>query len=287
MKRCFFIIFIFVLFLFNQALALDLNITEGKVRLSIKPGEAKSGVINIRNSSSDSIPIKAYLEDWYYLPQADGTKEFKPAGTTEISCAPWITFSPAEFIIPAFGKQVVNYTVRVPQDATGGHYAVLFFESQLAQQSEPQEGVGLGVAVRMGSLFYVEAEGTIKREAALYNLSVERASGNLPLTVSLSLTNIGNVDITADGTFHLIDKSGMVFARGNFNEVYTLPNDKGLLKGDWQEEVPAGIYDLVLTIDLEKALEQVGMPKTGATLVKEAEVEIGHSGEVKSFSSLR
>ncbi len=265
--------------------AVDLITEEGKIRLSVAPGSTKSGVIHLKNTSSEPLAVRAYLDDWYYLPVADGSKEFKPAGIMPLSCASWISFNPAEFTIPAFGSQVVNYVVKVPKDVVGGHYAVLFFESVLTNPMQ-QEGVGVAVAVRLGSLFYIEPEGTIKRDVTISQLSLERVNENAPLIVKLDFKNSGNVDITASGTFDLIDKTGLVYARGKFGQAYTFPNDTATLKGEWKESIAAGTYDLVITLDLGKALEEAGMGR-GPVVVKEANVEIGPSGQVLSVGALK
>jgi len=202
-----------------------------------------------------------------------------------LSCAPWISFSPAEFTIPAFGNQAINYIVKVPKDVVGGHYAVLFFET-IMTKPVPEQGIGLGVAVRIGSLFYIEPQGTIKREIGIEKLSLDRTSENSPLNISLDFKNSGNVDIIASGNFDLMNRAGMVYARGEFNQVYTFPNDVATLKGKWKESIPAGKYDLIITLDLGKALEEAQMGR-GPTIVKEASVEIGPSGEVLSVSTLK
>ena len=287
MKKSLFIIIFLIVFNFflSDAQAVNLIIEEGKVRLSIFPGQTKSGTINIKNTSSEPIEIKAYLEDWYYLPVADGTKEFKAAGTTALSCASWISFAPAEFTIPAYGKQVVNYTVKAPKGVSGGYYAVLFFESTMSK-ANPEEGVGVGVAIRMGSLFYIEPEGTIKREIRLGKFSVDRESEEAPLNISLDFKNTGNVDITAAGTFHIIDDSGMVYARGEFNKAYTFAGDAAKLVSSWKELIPKGRYDLILTIDMGKALEEAGLGR-GPVVTKEAGVEIGDRGQVIAVRELK
>ena len=227
-----------------------ISVDEAKIRLSITPGSAKSGSINIDNPTGDSKYIRVYLEDWYYLPSADGSKEFKPAGTTEFSCANWISFAPAEFNLAPYGRQVVHYTVKVPKDAKAGHYAILFFEHTRPPGTPVGKGVDVGVAIRVGTLMYIEPEGTIDRSAKLYNLLVERESSEDELIVSLDFKNTGNVDLTAAGSFDIIDKAGMVFARGEFNPVYTFANDKAKFIGSWSLPLNKGTYDLIITIDI-------------------------------------
>ncbi len=265
-----------------NAEASTLRINQPKIRLFIPPGGAQVGVIEVDNTSEDAVQVKAYLEDWIYTPLADGTKQFSPPGLLSFSASPWISFSPSEFSIPPFGRQVVNYRVTVPEGERGGHYAVLFFESIFGEK-ESQEGVGMSLLVRIGSLFYVEPEGTIIRDAGLGNLSVKREGK--ALEIKADLKNTGNSDSTCAGTFHIMDAQGMVVARGEFNKVYTLPGDSAQIVSSTQESFPDGRYDLVITLDLGKALEESGQGR-GPVITKEASLEISKSGEVITAGEL-
>lgn len=260
------------------------QVEPAKVRLSVAPGTSKAGTIKVYNLSSDAKNIKAYFEDWVYLPVCDGTKDFRPAGTTKLSASDWITFSPSEFSVSPYGKQTVNYTVKVPQDASGGHYAVLFFESFLQEPGKDEEGVNVDVAVRIASLFYVEPEGTVSRKLDINNLKVSNDKNRFQ--INARLTNNGNVDINTKATFFVIDNKGMVFARGEFNEVYTLPGDAALMTGEYPKAIPPGKYDVVLTIDISKALEGSGIPKPPA-ITKELGIEVGEDGEVAVAEPLK
>ncbi|MCX5701785.1 MAG: hypothetical protein NTW64_02245, partial [Candidatus Omnitrophica bacterium] len=63
------------------------------------------------------------------------------------------------------------------------------------------------------------------------------------------------------------------------NNVYTFPQDEAKLTTTWKEPLPEGAYDLVLTLDIGKALEEAGLGR-GPVITKEAEIEIGKKGEV-------
>ena len=107
-KRFIFLIVTLVAFLCFSAWGYAVEIVlvdQPKVRLSIPPGSSQSGVINVEKRSQEAKDIRVYLEDWVYLPEYDGSKEFKPAGTAELSCAEWINFSPAEFTLAPFSKK--------------------------------------------------------------------------------------------------------------------------------------------------------------------------------------
>ena len=106
MKKIFylFLIFSFTFLILNSnpAWAITVRIDRPKVRLSVTPGGNKSGVINIENPSEKTMVVGVYLEDWLYNSTADGSKGFYPPDSTPLSCAKWITFSPAEFSIPPY-----------------------------------------------------------------------------------------------------------------------------------------------------------------------------------------
>ncbi|MFC1704400.1 hypothetical protein ACFL1E_06445 [Candidatus Omnitrophota bacterium] len=251
---------------YKEAYAANVRIHRPKVRLSIASGSSESGTITIANPADKPATVKAYLEDWVYAETQDGIKNFSPPGSTPLSCAPWISFYPAEFTLPAFGSQDVFFVVKVPEGVSGGHYAVLFFETAIGAMQN-QEGVNILVKGRLGSLFYIEA-GDAQREARLTDVSVTKSDAGL--SIAALLENIGNVDITAKGSFNIIDAQGMVFARGRFNDVYTFPGDKGTLSSVWVEDVPPGSYDVIITLDLGEK-----------PLIHESSIAIDSSGSVR------
>lgn len=281
---------LFLSFIDDHALAANLPfLNKSKIRVNVPAGKQIFGDIIVENPTSDIRTMRLYLEDWYYVASGDGTKEFMPADTSTKSCASWINFSPAEFTLAPFGRQIVSYSVKAPQTAQGGYYAALFFETDVGNLSQAvkEQGAGINLTVRIASLFYVEVEGTVKRTGVLGNLRVEneRTNGN-KLAIELDFENTGNVDITAGGTFHILDKKGIVYARGEFEKAYTFPKDKVKLGAKWPESLAEGVYDLILTIDFGKALEESGLGR-GPVVTKEARIEIGSGGTVTRVSDLR
>jgi len=225
------------------------------VRVSLSPGEVKTGALKIDNPSPDEVKIKVYLEDWRYSSYSDGAKEFFPAGTTSLSCAKWVDFSPAEFTIPAFGRQVVNYTVRLPQAADGGHFAVMFFETNLTSDIGGNQGSAVQMKARLGALFSVEAQGKLNCQAGLGGIKVKKEEGLV--RISANFKNRGNTDIVPKITFHIIDAQGKVFSRGKFSDIFTLPQDEGKISAETKENLAAGDYILVITMNLNKGLPEV------------------------------
>lgn len=252
-----------------------IRIDSPKVRVSAKPGSYASGEIKVDNTGQREIPIKVYLEDWVYA-HADGSKDFMPKGTTALSCSNWITFYPADFKLAAGKSQIIRYTVNIPPDAGGGHYSVMFFETESGEIERAQkDGSTAFVKVlnRIGALFYAEAEGTVDKKAEIRSLDIRQRLNDF--IVSAAFVNTGNTDITASGTFDVLDNSGFVYVRGCFGDTYTLPGDKA----EWRSTAPStnlkpGTYDILITLDFQH----------GGSLVQEAGFVIDPQGNVSGVS---
>jgi len=262
---------------------------QSKIRVVVSPGERAFGEITLDNPTDQSKKMRLYLEDWYYLPGGTGAKEFLPANSLPASACSWITFSPADVTIPAFGKQRINYSVNAPADATGTRFATLFFETLISKGSfsGSDRSAGLDVNVRVATLFYIEVKGTTQRTAKISNLNIRPSKDEKgALDITLDFDNTGNTDITTSGNFSLMNNEGIVGARGAFNSVYTFPGGKGILLGIWKNKIPPGDYDLVITVDLGKALTDAGMGR-GPVITKEASVTIGENNRIVQIGQLQ
>jgi len=260
-----------VMLVLNQSVyAFNFQIDRAKIRVIMPPGWSDGGVITFTNKSDQPLKVKVYIGDWYYS-DSSGAKNFVPPSTLANSCAEWIKFYPTEFTVSAGGSQKVNYVVGIPPDAIGGHYAVLFFEVQTGTQWNQENGVMVNVYHRLASLFYVEPEGTIKREVKITDLNIKTSGSEIELEAIFE--NSGNVDINTKGTFDIIDEKGFVFSRGEFNEIFTLPQDKVKIKAKGTlEGLVKGKYDIVLTFDLKPGI-----------FVKEYELVLSDQGKIEKI----
>ncbi len=268
------LLILFINFFFIFYSWAGIRIDKPKIRLTIAQGSYDGGEVKVENNGNDPAVVKVYLEDWVYKVQ-DGGKEFMPKGTSPLSCSNWITFYPADFTVPVGGTQMVRYTVTVPKDAKGGYYSVMFFETgggELEKLDEQGNTMTVKVLNRLGALFYVEPEGTIQKTAELEGLEISQNLNRLK--VSAHLVNTGNTDVAANGTFNIMDFQGYVYARGAFEDVYTLPKDKVTLNATVPStNLKAGDYDMLITLDFQN----------GGNLIKEAKFSVESSGAVNSI----
>jgi hypothetical protein len=253
--------------------AFDFQIDKPKVRMSMPPGWSDGGVIMVENKDKEPVKIRVYISDWVYTDQ-DGNKNFMPPGTHPNSAANWIKFYPADFTLAAKSKQELKYVVGVPSDAVGGHYAVLFFEVGAGDIFDETKGVKVKVYNRLGSLFYIEPEGTIKRESYISDFNLKSSAGGIEAQAVFH--NVGNVDITTKGTLDIIDEEGFVLSRSSFNDTYTMPQDKAkLFAKDKNGSFSDGKYDAILTFDLN-----------GGILVQEYQLEVTNGGSLVNIKEL-
>lgn len=245
----FFIAFMGVFTLDSEGATIRINAPKNLLELS--PGETYSGEIVCENPTDEEARVKIYLEDWAYTPGGTGEKKFTPIGTTPLSASPWITFAPVEEVVKPFGRTTVRYTVKVPAEAKGGYYSVLFFETILGT-APTEEGATVLVTGRVGALFFIEIKGTAVRNGLIKNVEVKPPFENKPMEILTTFQNTGNVDITLGGNFLILDAEGLVKARGELNKIYTFPGATESGKTQWVGRLPKGTYQALLTYDLGK-----------------------------------
>ncbi|MCX7661728.1 MAG: hypothetical protein N2Z79_03490 [Candidatus Omnitrophica bacterium] len=283
------IIILFYGIVFAQELSF--RIEPSTLKLSIPAGKTYSGTVRVYNQKNHPLNIKVYLEDFKYTQAQDGSKDFFPKGTTPFSCAEGLSFSPSKLFIPALGTNQISYTIKVPSEAEGARFGVLFFEVPLEETSSQIPSLEtmsstVKVNIRLGLLLFIEVKDKILRQAEISNLSIKKEHSNKNLIINLDFKNTGNTYLTSKGSYYIMDKQGFIYARGEFNNLYTFPGDLAKLNATWKEALPKGKYDLVLSIDIGKAQEEANLGR-GPVLVKEAELEIDDNGEVLKVGELR
>ncbi len=266
MRHRIFAVFAVLLWAASSAQAATIRIDEARVRIEAAAGETKTGQIHISNPTDGTVTVKVYTEDWEYLDTGNGDKDFFPAGTLPNSASPWITYNPSQLTIEPFGRQTVDYTVAVPADAdasTGTRYSILFFETSLGM-GQNEEGASVTVAGRIGSLFYVDIAGSIRREGKIKELTLTPGKGNRPAVIKTVFHNTGNTAVALEGEFVLMDFEGGVKARGKLTTIYARAGAVVSQETEWAGRLAPGVYDGVFTFDMGE----------GALLVEEKKITI-------------
>ncbi|MCK5287576.1 MAG: hypothetical protein KAJ79_00815 [Candidatus Omnitrophica bacterium] len=240
MKKKKLILYFFYVFSFSVIFPVQAQLTldKGKISKEVVPGESVSGVITVINSSNVNYRLKAYFQDFEYIPPFDGTKKFLPIGSSKYSCGEWVVFSPQDLVVPPKTKKVINYTVSTPRDISGGYNGVLFMETI------PDDATGqfLKIVTRTGCLFFIETVGSDKK-GKIDNIVAE---GN---KINFNLINTGNIILMPEATFYIMSEEGMVVDRGKIKKCYLPPEGKFPFVIQLKDDL-SGKYSMILTYDL-------------------------------------
>jgi P pilus assembly chaperone PapD len=242
-KKLILLILVILFIVSGMAHAFTISVDPPSVTISSAPKESKSGTIMVANRGKGPLKIKAYVQDWVYA--KDRSKEFKAAGSTPYSCANWINIFPTEFELSSQGEQAVTFTITVPENAKGGHQAVIFFDAQ-AQKEKPQK-TGVIVIGSIGTIIYQETEGNVNKEASISDFSTSWEKG--VLTAQLKFKNQGNTHLSAEGSLVLLGKNGLMAGRVKIPKINLLPGETIPAKVKWQGKVEEGEYKAVATLD--------------------------------------
>jgi hypothetical protein len=233
-------------------------IENAKVVLAVSGGDRVNNSITIHNPGKEDADVKVYWEDFAYVAPYDGSKKFAPAGTLPGSPSQWVSYTPQEFKIPAFGKQTIDFTVSVPENIKGGHYGVLFFEKTDAIQSAK---TGVKIVFRTGALFFIESKDRVKKAEFQ---DVKSLDGK---KISANFVNQGDVVLVPRTTYYIMDASAYIIDRGEVATFYVPPGGVVPFDQALPVNLKPGTYTFVLNADLEEgdvAVNEVEFVKDAA-----------------------
>ena len=216
-------------------------IEQGKLNLDVSAGETVSGELNIHNTSDKKLTVRAYMEDFRYKPPFDGTKEFMASGVAADSASQFINYFPASFTLDPFAKQVISYTVNVPDNFDKGHYGVLFFQKE---GEEIKSEKGLTIVTRVGTLFFVEPKQR-KRAVELTQFQFNQNK------ITVNFKNTGNVILIPSSVYYVMDEGQLVVDRGFVKKIYLPPQESVKYGFEVDAGLAPGDYTIILTLDLE------------------------------------
>ncbi|MBF0490836.1 MAG: hypothetical protein HQL15_09550 [Candidatus Omnitrophica bacterium] len=227
--------------LFHPATArAQLFLEDGKVTLAVAGGEHLDKSLTIANTSAETVHVRIYWEDFKYQAPFDGTKKFFPAGVGENSVSKWISFSPQEITLPAYGKQKIDYSVSVPGQFESGAYGVLFFERTGANLKDAS---GLDIITRVGCLFFVEPK-DILRQASIEKVTVKGQN------LSGDFVNTSKIVLLPRMVYYIMEEGGMVKDRGELKTLYVPVEGTASWELPLPKDLKTGHYSIVLNVDL-------------------------------------
>ena len=191
----------------HTAWAFSFSVEPARIELSVPAGKRRGKIVVVNNSRSDQpLHVKMYVQDVVYLP--DGTNDYVPPGSTEWSCANWLSITPTELDVSAGKSAEVRISAIAPEGAQGGHYAIVFFETSPTYTAQQ----GVGVNFRLGALTEIIVPNTEQHQATLAKMSLTK-----PREVGVDIFNEGNVLVRPKGKVKIFDQHGKRVGQVDFN----------------------------------------------------------------------
>ena len=151
----------------------------------------------------------------------------------------WVQFDKTSYFVEP-GKTIeVPYTIRVPKDAApGGHYGVLFAETQ---PTESAQGTSIIRKKRVGAILYATVDGNVKTSGKLQSIDAPFFQFKSPLTIRQRVSNSGNTDFQVSSNVTAKDIFGGLKYKSS-KEATVLPSSTRQIINDWQDPSWIGLY---------------------------------------------
>lgn len=225
-----------------RPVAMGLEVTPGKLEISVPTGATYNIPISVRNASFEASHVQASLVD--FSVGTDGSYQFQKVGARPNSLLKWAAIRPREFDLPPGNIQQVQLTVQLPASpGLSGEYAgIVFF------QTRPQRRKGGAVAfsVRIASKIYETIPGTVRLEGAIAKMSAGAASKGE--TYHVLYKNTGNTHVYIHGQL-TVQKGGSVVDQISLatGELVERGGDRLLVVTG--KRLDPGSYQAIATID--------------------------------------
>ena len=221
-----------------------------------KPGETYTGSIIVRNDSNELQEAKAYQTD--YLFHFDGTNEYGNAGSHARSNGKWVSFSPAQMVLPPQTTVIINYSVTVPSEGpatklTGTYWSMLMVEaipggSAVSTLKKPKKTeMGITQTIRYGIQIVTHIANTGTKKIKFLNVQVvTKEKGERILQVDVE--NTGDVGIRPEVYTELFDNLGKSLGKFSGNKYRIFPGTSVRQLIDISKVAP-GTYKAIIVVD--------------------------------------
>lgn len=212
----------------------NITISPAVARPNLKAGQDHSAKITVINNGSVDYTFIAYARPFSaqgeaYQADFETINEYTEAFS-------WIKFEKSSYELKAGENITVPYTIEVPEDARGGgHYAVIFAETQ------PKQEESVARKKRVGSLVYATVDGSFTEKGSVEEFTSQKWFKNGPITSSLRIRNEGNT--------HFDTKTDITYSNIFGKAVYNDKQDRIVLPGtirkfttEWQKPPLFGVF---------------------------------------------
>lgn len=224
-------------------------------RYTVDPGQTISDSIKVTNTGGKAFSFTTYARP-YFVSGDDYTPVFSTVNN-KTDAYRWVTFDGATYSATPGQAVKVPFTLTVPKNAaSGGHYGVIFAETQ--PESGTQDKNQVFRKKRVGALLYVTVKGNNVVKGSVESTSISALQTQPPLATQSKLKNAGNVDFLDKAKLEVRDIFGQV-KYTNEREVTVLPGTTRNVNFEWKDASSFGLYNVTVSHNfLDKTESKTG-----------------------------
>lgn len=226
----------------------SIAISPTRLDLDVKAGDTKTGKFTVLNNGTIDYDFKVYGTP-YSVQGRSYTSDFFNT-TSNGDAYTWVKFDKDLYALDAGGRIEVNYTIDVPSDAApGGHYGVLFAETQ-SKQDESQ----VVRKKRVGMIMYMTVDGDVIRQGKVEDISIDMLQLGGPLNTVVTINNTGNTNFQSESLIQIRNVlNNTVYERKMSNTI--MPKTTRDLQLTWDGGPSFGLYRVTVESEVLDKVE--------------------------------
>jgi hypothetical protein len=233
----------------------SIAITPASLEATVKAGASYTQHFTLANGTNERVVFRCSAIDMW-LDDQNRRINGRP-GTLPRSASLWVQFTPSEVVVEPHASSVIKATITIPPGATGSFYTVPVFEIAPANKPLISKIVDTGVSttsigIRFRGLMTLTTEQGSEYNVEIMGGQVLPPTAASELTLSLDLRNRGSAHAKIRGAFAILDGSGRLAGRGNFEEKALLPTQQNAIRGKWSGELKPGNYTGLATLSYNR-----------------------------------
>jgi hypothetical protein len=191
----------------QESAGFNVEVSPGKVNLTINPGDNYVQTFRIGNYSGGTKTFYIYVRDFTVINES-GTPTFFENGdlndeARKFALSQWVKLPSESVVVENNQTKEVNATISVPENAeAGGHYGAFFVQTQAPDTT----GTAVESIGRIASLMLVNVPGDVTENIVITKAQTDKQvywQDNPNITFTTYLKNEGNVHGIPVGAFNI------------------------------------------------------------------------------------
>lgn len=212
-------------------------------RLQVTAGTEVKDTLTVINDGRTTYDFKVYSSPYFVK-----NEQYEPLFDTKAGqrdASSWVQLAKTTYTLKPGERVEVPYTLLVPAAAApGGHYAVLFAETQPGTP----DGTGIARNKRVGSVLLANVQGEARRSGSLIADTTPFLQLSPPLNATARVRNDGNVDFDAKITLQIRNVLGSVVHRSE-NTYVVFPDTTRRTLVPWNDAPFIGLFKVSQNIE--------------------------------------